>query len=218
MYRTAIAVPYHAYYVNNFRTHLTILLIVAAFECWEKDLQNDVLHVCIVIYVDCRFLLFRYRSERMCFRCLNLIIACFAFIARYFQTWKKSLGYGLCRWSMALRVQHQLEGSSSLEVSANLQKSTVYTLKERVRTALGPAGRGCCLRLTGLWRLLAPNFYMPSWPLPAFGMFYYSSLWDSLFCHVISHASFACLDRAWTVVTHVMILLLWKPLDIRGGQ
>jgi hypothetical protein len=51
---------------------------------------------------------------------------------------------------ICLRVQHQLEGSSSLEVSAYLQKSTVYMLKERVRTALGPAARGCCLRLTGL--------------------------------------------------------------------
>ncbi len=62
MYRTAIAVPYHAYYVNNFWIHLTILLIVVAFECWEKDLNNNVYYVFIIGYVDCRFWLFGYWS------------------------------------------------------------------------------------------------------------------------------------------------------------
>jgi hypothetical protein len=57
-----------------------------------------------------------------------------------------------------LRVQHQGEGAySSLEVTTSLAKSTVYTLKERVREALGPAARGRYLRLIGHGRLLAPD-------------------------------------------------------------
>eukprot|EP00978_Attheya_sp_CCMP212_P024278 scaffold76031_cov56-Attheya_sp.AAC.3 len=59
-----------------------------------------------------------------------------------------------------LRVQHQGEGAgmySSLEVTTSVAKSTVYTLKERVREALGPTARGRYLRLIGHGRLLAPD-------------------------------------------------------------